>query len=182
MSNEDVQIQDLEKFSDSRGFLLKFFSSQRANLSDIWKFENSKEIFLTNSHSGVFRGLHAQIGKHETNKLVVLLRGKIVDFLLDLRQEKPSYGDIRVIEIDETNPKVIYVPIGFAHGYYVRHSATVLYFYDNIYCPKCELVLGDNRIEGLVGSPISTWVMSEKDKRAFVNNAGLTISSSDERH
>jgi dTDP-4-dehydrorhamnose 3,5-epimerase len=124
-------------FGDERGFFAETF---RANvLAERFAIT---EAFVQDNHSrsvkGVVRGMHFQIGAG-ASKLVRCGRGAIFDVVVDLRVGSPTYGQWEAAELSEENMRVLYVPIGFAHGFCVLSDvADVLYKQSGYYAGATE--------------------------------------------
>jgi len=124
-------------FADERGFFAETF---RANvLADEFGIA---EPFVQDNHSrsarGVVRGMHFQIGAG-ASKLVRCGRGAILDVVVDLRVGSPTYGEWEGVELTEETMRVLYVPIGFAHGFCVLSEvADVFYKQSGYYAGETE--------------------------------------------
>jgi dTDP-4-dehydrorhamnose 3,5-epimerase len=124
-------------FADERGFFAETF---RANMmADEFGIA---EAFVQDNHSrssrGVVRGMHFQIGAG-ASKLVRCGRGAILDVVVDLRVGSPTYGEWEGVELSEENMRVLYVPIGFAHGFCVLSEvADVFYKQSGYYAGDTE--------------------------------------------
>jgi len=115
MSIKGLQILEPNVFKDNRGTFVKiftddFFKTYGLNLS-------IKESYYSISHRNVIRGMHFQIPPYDHVKLVYVPFGKILDVVLDLRKESPTYGKYSSIEISSDNGKVLVIPKGLAHGF-----------------------------------------------------------------
>ncbi len=124
-------------FSDDRGFFAETFRAEV--LADHFGIA---EAFVQDNHSrstrAVVRGMHFQIGAG-ASKLVRCGRGAIFDVVVDLRAGSPTYGEWEGFELDEERMRILYVPIGFAHGFCVRSEvADVLYKQSGYYSPETE--------------------------------------------
>ena len=101
---------------DPRGF---FLESYRAN---VWAEHGVGDVFVQDNHSrsgrGVLRGMHFAVGDGQA-KLVRCARGTILDVVVDLRRESPTYGDWEAHELDDERARQLYIPVGFAHGFCV---------------------------------------------------------------
>jgi dTDP-4-dehydrorhamnose 3,5-epimerase len=114
-------------FGDERGFFVETYRRE-------WHAElgiPAVEEFIQDNHSrssrGVVRGMHFHIGDGVA-KLVRCARGRILDVLVDLRRGSPSYGEWEGFELDDQSMRLLYVPIGFAHGFCVLSDiADVIY-------------------------------------------------------
>ena len=101
---------------DPRGF---FLESYRAN---VWAQHGIDDTFVQDNHSrsgrGVLRGMHFSIGAGQA-KLVRCARGRILDVVVDLRRDSPTYGEWESVELDDERAQQLYIPVGFAHGFCV---------------------------------------------------------------
>lgn len=135
----DVKIIEPKVFGDSRGFFLETFR-------DDWFRENCADVrFLQDNHSkssqGILRGLHYQL-EHTQGKLVRVTQGSVFDVAVDMRKTSPSYGHWFGAELSAENMRQMWVPAGFAHGFYVTsESAEFLYKCTDYYHPESEVSL-----------------------------------------
>jgi len=128
------------------------------------------EPFVQDNHScssrNVLRGLHYQV-KHPQGKLVRVVVGEILDVAVDLRRSSPTFGRSEAVRLSGENKRMLWIPIGFAHGFRVlSQKADVLYKATNFYAPEHERTLAwndpDLKIEWeLNAEPI----VSAKDQR-----------------
>jgi dTDP-4-dehydrorhamnose 3,5-epimerase len=129
---------DPKVFPDERGFFAETYRREWHAQAGIPEGEE----FIQDNHSrstrGVVRGMHFHIGAGVA-KLVRCARGRIVDVIVDLRRGSPTYGEWEAWELDEESMRVLYVPIGFAHGFCVLSDvADVLYKQTAYYSPEVE--------------------------------------------
>ena len=101
-----------------------------------------EEQFIQDNHSrssrGVVRGMHFHIGGGVA-KLVRCARGTILDVIVDLRRGSPTYGEWEGFELDDESMRILYVPVGFAHGFCVLSDvADVIYKQSAYYDPAIE--------------------------------------------
>jgi dTDP-4-dehydrorhamnose 3,5-epimerase len=119
-------------FRDDRGAFLESFSSRRYKENGIpqdWVQDN-----LSTSVYGVIRGLHYQRPPFAQAKIVQVIRGRILDVVVDIRRGSPTYGRHVAVELDSEERTQILVPHGFAHGFSVLSPfADVMYKTDNYY-------------------------------------------------
>ena len=137
-SFEDLYVFEPNIFKDDRGYFFEAFNSQTfASETGISRpFVQDNQAFST---KGVLRGLHFQTGEYAQAKLVRVLQGEVLDVVVDLRKNSPTYGKSFSIVLSETNKRQLYVPRGFAHGYLVcSESAEFFYKCDNFYNQKAE--------------------------------------------
>ncbi len=101
---------------DARGF---FLESYRAN---VWAEHGVRDVFVQDNHSrsgrGVLRGMHFSVGAGQA-KLVRCARGRILDVIVDIRRESPTWMEWEAVELDDVSAQQLYIPIGFAHGFCV---------------------------------------------------------------
>jgi dTDP-4-dehydrorhamnose 3,5-epimerase len=134
-----VVLVEPKVFEDERGF---FFESYHKRLFD--EQEISLE-FVQDNHSrsrqGALRGLHYQI-RQPQGKLVRVILGEIYDVAVDLRKSSPTFGQWTGHTLSAENKKQLYVPPGFAHGFYVVSEwSEVLYKATDYYAPQWERTL-----------------------------------------
>ena len=117
---------------DSRGYFFESYNEntfQAQGLNFRWVQDNQ-----SSSCYGVIRGLHFQTPPNAQTKLIRVLRGSILDVVVDIRKGSPSYGQVFSIELSSENKKQLLVPRGFAHGFSVlSEQAEVLYKCDSLY-------------------------------------------------
>jgi dTDP-4-dehydrorhamnose 3,5-epimerase len=123
-------------FPDDRGFFAETFREStlvEAGIRHTWVQDNQSR-----STRGVVRGLHFQIGQGAA-KLVRCGRGHIWDVIVDLRSGSPTYGQWEGFDLDDKEMRVLYVPVGFAHGFCViSQVADVIYKQTNYYSSDVE--------------------------------------------
>ena len=161
-----------EVFNDSRGFFLENWNSK--------KFKsciNEKIDFVQDNHScsdrGVIRGLHYQVPPKAQGKLVTCISGNIFDVVVDIRSKSPTFGSWAGILLTDDNPRQLWIPKGFAHGFIaLSDKAHVLYKTTDFWDKDCERTIRWNdsvlNIDwqlNLLGAlkPL----LSEKDKNAL---------------
>jgi dTDP-4-dehydrorhamnose 3,5-epimerase len=125
-------------FGDERGFFVETYRREWHASTGI----PSGDRFIQDNHSrsskGVVRGMHFHIGAGVA-KLVRCARGSILDVLVDLRRGSPSYGAWEGFELDDRSMRILYVPVGFAHGFCVLSEvADVIYKQTAYYAPSVE--------------------------------------------
>jgi dTDP-4-dehydrorhamnose 3,5-epimerase len=123
-------------FGDERGFFCETY--RQSTLADL----GIRDEFIQDNHSrstrGVLRGMHFHIGDGVA-KLVRCSRGSILDVLVDLRRGSPTYAQWEGFELDDQRMRLLYVPVGFAHGFCVLSDiADVIYKQSAYYDPSVE--------------------------------------------
>jgi dTDP-4-dehydrorhamnose 3,5-epimerase len=135
----DVLILEPKVFGDERGFFLECWNEtvfEKAGLH--WRFVQDNH---SRSSQGILRGLHYQI-RHPQGKLVRVVRGEVYDVAVDLRKSSPTFGKWVGVQLSESNHRILWVPPGFAHGFYViSESADFLYKCTDHYAPEHERII-----------------------------------------
>jgi dTDP-4-dehydrorhamnose 3,5-epimerase len=160
----DVILVTARHFGDARGFFLECYKhSEFAENGIPWAFVQDNR-----SHSAhrVLRGLHYQRHPRAQGKLVMALAGEIYDVAVDLRQGSPTYGRWAGVTLSADRFNMLYVPVGFAHGFCVlSEQADVLYKVTDEYAADldCGIRWDDPHIG--IDWPIADPILSEKDAR-----------------
>ena len=163
---KDVKIYQGKKFFDKRGFLEEVF------LENIIK---KKLVFsiVSKSHKNVLRGLHLQTAKTQ-DKFITVLKGKIMDVIVDLRKNSKTFGKHYKIILSEKNCKFLFIPKGFAHGFLgLKKENIVLYSCSNYRDVKSEQTVLWNDKNLKINWGIEKPILSEKDKNAQTLNKFL---------
>jgi dTDP-4-dehydrorhamnose 3,5-epimerase len=163
----EVLIIEPTVFGDTRGFFFESF-----NQKDFALVTGLDVNFVQDNHSrsakSVLRGLHYQVGQPQ-GKLVRVVRGAVFDVAVDIRKSSATFGRWVGIELTEDNYRQLWVPPGFAHGFYVlSESADFLYKTTDYYAPGLERSLAWNDPGLAIQWPMSgvSPVVSSKDMRA----------------
>lgn len=132
----DVIVVEPQVFGDERGFFMETW--QRTTFA-----ENGIDFdFVQDNHSlsgkGILRGLHYQI-KHPQGKLVRVIKGEVFDVAVDIRASSPTFGKWVGVSLSEENKNMLWIPPGFAHGFYVTsETAEFVYKCTDFYAPEYE--------------------------------------------
>ncbi|HRI61620.1 MAG TPA: dTDP-4-dehydrorhamnose 3,5-epimerase, partial [Saprospiraceae bacterium] len=124
-------------FPDERGYFYESYNQRT------WEEAGIQMNFVQDNQArstrGVLRGLHYQVGEMAQAKLVRVLDGEVLDIVVDIREDAPTYGQWFGIRLSAENKRQLLVPRGFAHGYIVL-SETAEFFYkcDNFYSKTHE--------------------------------------------
>ena len=152
-------------FKDPRGYFFESFNQNKFNelIGKTIDFVQDNESF---SSKGVLRGLHFQTGAYAQAKLVRVIEGAVLDVVVDMRKESPTFSEHFSIELSEDNKRQLFVPKGFAHGFIVL-SETAIFSYkcDNFYDKASEQGLRyDDPSIGIDWKlPANEFIVSEKD-------------------
>ena len=132
----DVILIEPKVFADERGFFLESYQKQRFSKAGI------ALDFVQDNHSksqqGVLRGLHYQIQRPQ-GKLIRVIAGEVFDVVVDIRKSSPTFGQWVGDHLSAENKKMLWVPAGFAHGFFVTSPiAEILYKTTDYYAPQWE--------------------------------------------
>jgi len=157
-----VKIVTPRVFPDGRGSFLESYKR-----SDFVKAGIDAD-FLQDNHSksagGVIRGLHYQKAPYAQAKLLRVVAGTIYDVVVDLRKGSPAYGKWLGVELSSENCKMIYVPVGFAHGFSaISESVEILYKVSAEYCKAAEAGIIWNDPALGIDWRLENPILSEKD-------------------
>jgi dTDP-4-dehydrorhamnose 3,5-epimerase len=138
----DVKILEPKVFGDDRGFFLETFRT------DWFKKECANVDFVQDNHSkssqGILRGLHYQLEQTQ-GKLVRVVSGEVYDVAVDMRKSSATYGQWVGVILSAENKRQLWVPAGFAHGFYVTsESAEFVYKCTDYYHPESEVSVNYN--------------------------------------
>lgn len=165
----DVKIIEPTVFGDERGFFMETWHQQ--------KFEQlvtgQPTIFVQDNHSkskkGILRGLHYQT-ENTQGKLVRVVSGEVFDVAVDIRKGSPTFGQWVGEYLSADNKRQLWVPEGFAHGFYVTSDeAEFVYKCTNFYHPESEISIAWNDADIGIVWPMSgeSPILSSKDSTAM---------------
>jgi len=155
---------DLERREDSRGYFARAFCQREFDAHGLKPVIAQGNVAF-NVQAGTLRGMHFQYPPAAETKLVRCTRGAILDIIVDLRPESPTYLGHVAVELTEDNGRALYVPERFAHGYQVLRDRTeTSYQVGEFYTPSAEggLRYDDPRLGLRWPRPVT--VMSDKDR------------------
>jgi len=161
---DGVLVVEPDVFRDERGFFLETYHAEKYGHGGV------RGPFVQDNHSrsrrGILRGLHAQRSKPQ-GKLVRVIEGAVFDVAVDIRPESPAYGRWFGVELSAENFRQMWVPPGFAHGFYVlSDAAQVEYKCTALYDPKDEIGIAWNDPDIGIVWPDPAPVLSAKDAKA----------------
>jgi len=171
MVEEKIDIEGLRIFNpvafrDQRGYFMELYNEQRLNNAINGEVSFVQDN-ISNSHKNVVRGLHFQAPPFAQGKLVKVLKGKIMDVVVDIRKESVTYGKHLKIELSEENRTQLWIPEGFAHGFIALEDNTLLsYKCTNYYSKAHEMALLWNDPHLNIDWEIENPIVSEKDLQA----------------
>ncbi len=169
---EDLEIAGLKlitpkRICDDRGFFCETHNAQT------WEKAGLFYNFVQDNHShsrdiGTLRGLHFQSPPFAQDKLVRVLRGRILDVAVDLRRSSPTFKKYYTVELSYENWRQLFIPIGFAHGFITLDPDTeVLYKVTNFYSSKHDHGVAWDDPELNIQWPINNLdiILSQKDQK-----------------
>src|SRR5258705_9030384 len=157
-------IIELERREDNRGFFARAFCQKEFDAHGLKPMIAQANV-ASNHLKGTLRGMHFQFPPAAETKLVRCTRGAILDIIVDLRPESPTFMRHIAVELNADNQRALYVPERFAHGYQTLCDTTdTSYQVGEFYTPGCEggLRYDDPRL-GLTW-PLPVAVISDKDR------------------
>ena len=132
---KDCYILEAKRFGDDRGY---FSSITKEDLEELG-FKGVYQKSESKSVKGTVRGLHFQKDPYCQAKLVYCTNGAVLDVVVDMRKDSPTYGQYTSVKLTPENGRMLYVPRGFAHGFVaLTDDAIFNYFVDNKYMPRME--------------------------------------------
>jgi len=151
-------------FSDERGFFMETYK-----YGDFAEF-GINEQFIQANHSksgpkGVVRGLHFQKKPFEQAKLIRTIAGSIFDVAVDIRKKSPTYRKYVSIVLSAENREILYIPVGFAHGFCTLEKNTeIVYECSNVYSSEYDrgIIWDDKNIN--IQWPVEEAILSDKDQ------------------
>ena len=152
-----------EALGDERGFFLETY--READLPGLGIPDHFVQENHSRSRLGTIRGLHYQVGPGQA-KLVRVARGSIWDVVVDVRQSSSTYGQWEAVTLDDMAHRMLYVPVGFAHGFCVTSEvADVIYLVSAYYDRGLERAVAWDDPELSISWPAVDPVLSERDLR-----------------
>ena len=172
----DAWIIDLEKRGDERGFFARSMCKSEFDTHGLLSTFVQQNTSVS-AEKGTVRGMHFQHGDAVEAKLVRCVKGAIVDVIVDLRSDSPSFMQHQAFELSATNYRQLYVPPGFAHSFQsITDDVEVSYLVSAPYTPAAEFGLrySDPRLGIAWPLPVSSisakdavWPLLETDSPAF---------------
>ena len=161
----DVILITAQQFPDDRGFFMETYKKSDFESHGITR------TFVQDNYSrstyGVLRGLHYQKDPEAQGKLVSVIKGKIYDVAVDIRQGSPYFGQWVGVELSDEHPQLLWVPEGFAHGFCVM-SETADFTYKcsgGEYAPDTYRGIAWNDPDLNISWPVENPSLSERDQQ-----------------
>jgi len=157
---KDLRIYKGIKFDDTRGHFREVFKEN---------FLGKKLIFwcMSKSKKNVLRGMHLQIKKPQ-DKFVSVIKGKILDVVVDCRKESKTYGKYFKVILSDKNCKSLYIPAGFAHGFLTLSKENLVFYGCSTYrSAKHETTIKWNDENIKINWPKCKKIISKKDSNGI---------------
>jgi dTDP-4-dehydrorhamnose 3,5-epimerase len=133
---EGVRLIQSTVYGDERGFFAETY--RRSEFAELGIEEEMVQDNHSRSKYGIVRGMHFQVGEGAA-KLIRCGRGEIVDVVVDIRRGSPTFGEWEAFELSDENGRLVYCPVGFAHGFcVVSEVADVVYKQSSYYSDELE--------------------------------------------
>ena len=164
----DVKLVEPKIFGDQRGYFMETW--QKKKFADMGIEADFVQDNISESTQGTLRGLHYQIQQPQ-GKLVQVLVGEVFDVAVDLRKSSPTFGQWVGERLSSDNKRMLWVPPGFAHGFYVLSPRTLFtYKCTDWYAPEHERTIDWNDAKIGIDWPLlegHTPELSKKDKEGL---------------
>jgi dTDP-4-dehydrorhamnose 3,5-epimerase len=162
-----------KRHADERGWFSEVFHEKRLrDLGITCRFVQDNHS--SSKRAGTLRGLHFQLPPMAQAKLVMVLRGRILDVVVDVRRNSPTFGKYVSVELSTEAGHQLYVPVGFAHGFLtLEDEVVVMYKVSNYYSPAHDSGICWNDPDIAFPWPFkhADIIISEKDRRlSFLKN------------
>ena len=158
-------IVDLAKIEDERGFFARAFCKKEFKTLGM-NGDVVQANMSFNTYAGTLRGMHYQVDPAPETKLVRCIRGSIVDVIVDLRADSPTFLKHISVELTAENRTALFVPANFAHGFQTAEDDTeVIYLVSGYYTPECERGLRHDDPALSIEWPHPVEHLSDKDKQ-----------------
>ena len=161
-----VHVWQMPTHPDVRGRLFKAYTAADTDLFPI-QFD-TYEHFFTESKENVFRGMHFQGEPHAVSKIISVVLGKAKDFLFDMREDSKTYGNLQIVELDDSTPASIFIPTGVAHGYLALAEKTIIsYRMNGPFCGNCDGGFSGGIVANHLPISLSETIRSLRDAELF---------------
>ena len=165
----DLVVVQPDVFEDQRGYFFESYNREKFNAHGMnMEFVQDNQSM---SQKNVLRGLHYQNPPFAQGKLVRVLKGAVKDVVVDIRKNSPTYGKYFVQELSEKNKTMMWIPVGFAHGFLTLHDHTVFFYKcTNFYNKASEQTIQWNDESLNIPWEVVNPVISEKDAHGIIFN------------
>jgi dTDP-4-dehydrorhamnose 3,5-epimerase len=155
---------ELEPFLDERGLFVRTFCQREFS-----KIGFHKQIVQINHsetrHRSAIRGMHYQLPPACEIKIIRCVQGKVFDVMVDIRAGSPTFMQWHGVELSNDNLRMVYIPVGFAHGFQaLTDNAKLIYHHSECYSPEYERGLRFNDPAVAINWPLPAGAISLKDQ------------------
>jgi dTDP-4-dehydrorhamnose 3,5-epimerase len=158
----ELVLLELDVFRDARGTFVETYRAERYRAAGI--DADFVQDNLSTSVAGTLRGLHYRVGVPE-GKLVTCVRGEIFDVAVDIRRSSPTFGRWFGTTLSAANRQQLWIPPGFAHGFYAVVESDVAYKVTGYHAPGADRALLWSDV-GIAWPFSGTPIISDKDAAA----------------
>jgi dTDP-4-dehydrorhamnose 3,5-epimerase len=157
-------VVSLQLLTDARGGFARTFCKK-----EFQQINHQKE-FVQLNHSyntskGTIRGMHYQLPPYQEIKLIRCVKGAVLDVIVDLRANSPTFLQHVSVELSAENKKMMYVPENFAHGFQtLQDNSELIYHHTQFYAPQADTGIRFNDPMLKINWPLEPIMVSEKDK------------------
>lgn len=157
-------VVSLQLLTDTRGGFARTFCKK-----EFQQINHHKE-FVQLNHSyntfkGTIRGMHYQLPPYQEIKLIRCVKGAVLDVIVDLRANSPTFLQHFSVELSAENKKMMYVPENFAHGFQtLQDNSELIYHHTQFYAPQADTGIRFNDPMLKINWPLEPIMVSEKDK------------------
>ena len=173
----EIIVYEPYKYEDNRGLFFENFNVKSFTENVGVEFNMIQEN-TSLSKKNVIRGLHFQNSKFTQKKIISVLKGKILDVIVDIRPDSKNFGKWISYMLDDINNETIFIPSGFAHGFLSLHENTLIsYKVDKPYNKnfECSIIWNDKDI--LVDWKCKNPILSIKDQRSLSFKENLKFNN-----
>ena len=161
---EGVYLIKPKIFKDERGYFFESFNQKEINKKTNVSFVQDNQSL---SSKDILRGLHFQKPPFAQDKLVSVIKGSVLDVVVDIRVNSKTYGKYIIEELNEENHHQLFIPTGMAHGFLSLEDHTIFsYKCSDFYNKESEGAIKWNDPDLNIKWPISNPILSEKDENA----------------
>ena len=163
---KDAKVFNLNRYADNRGWFTETFRQSWVDDHLNWQ-DFIFEYWSFSEKAGTIRGLHAQTAEQPQAKLVSVMNGSILDVLIDAREDSLTYGQYCTVTLSKDNPKMVFIPRGFYHGFITLEPNTYVgYKLDNYHNAAAEVGITYNDPTLNINWPnVGDITISERDKK-----------------
>ena len=161
--NKNILILSLKKNIDKRGFFKEIYSKKNF----LAKINFVQDNYSYSKKKNTFRGFHYQLKPFSQSKLIYIIKGEILDIIVDIRRKSKTFMKIFKIRLKAGDNKLLFVPKGFAHAFLtLKDNTEVFYKVDNFYSKKHEkgINVKDPKLKIFRKFFFKKLILSKKDK------------------